>query len=86
MVVLWCVCSVEERVHYENDGDTFRGFGFCLFRDRDQGQVDEEDEILLCHGDIRCCVSVDHDFGLYWRGSLIKAILKRRTSNVFQCR
>ena len=69
-------------VRYENDADTFRGFCFCLCRDRDQGQVYEEDEVLLCLGDIRCCVSVDHGFGIY----LIKAILHRRMSSVGLCR
>ena len=73
-------------MHYENDGDTFGGFCFCLFRDRDQGQAYEEDEVLLCPGDIHCCVSHDHDFGLCWGESLITAILNRRTSNACRSR
>jgi len=72
-------------MRFENDRDTFRGCCYCLFCDGARGQVYEEGEVLLRYGDIRCCVSGDHDFGFYWRESLIKATRNRRTSNVSRC-
>ena len=62
-------------VRYENDADTFWGFCFCLFRDRDQGQVYDEEETLLCSGDIHHCVFDNHGFGLYRGKSLILQIV-----------
>ena len=66
--------SVEVRVHYENDGNTSWVCCFCLLRDGAKGQVYEEEEDLLCNGDLHSCVSDNHDFGLSQRESLITTI------------
>lgn len=62
------------RLSYEDDGDTSRICCFCLFCDGGQRQVYEEDEALLCTGDLHSSVSDNHDFGFSWWGSLITAI------------
>lgn len=67
------------KVHYENDGDTFRRVCFCLLRDRAQGQLYEEDEALLCHGNMGFCVSGNYAYGLSWRKSLIITTLNCQT-------
>ena len=59
------------RGNNENDADTFWRFCFCLFCDRDQGQIYEDEEALLCYRDIHYCVSGDNDFGFFRRESLI---------------
>ena len=76
--------SVEVRVHYENDGNTSWVCCFCLLRDGAKGQVYEEEEDLLCNGDLHSCVSDNHDFGLSQRESLITTILDRRSCNAFR--
>jgi len=81
-----CVYSLGVKVHYENDGDTFRSVCFCLLCDRAEGQLYEEDEALLCHGDMDCCVSGNYAFGLSWRESLIISTLNRQTCRASLCR
>ena len=73
--------SVEVRMHYENDGNTSWVCCFCLLRDGAKGQVYEEEEDLLCTGDLHSCVSDNHDFGLSQRESLITTILGQRMNN-----
>ena len=85
-LTLVSVYSLGVKVHYENDGDTFWSVCFCLLRDRAQGQLYEEDETLLCHGDMDCCVSGNYDLSLSWWESLIITTLNRQTCRASLCR